>query len=106
MERALLDLLNRLEDIGRDHTELYDTDVKEQTGERFVQVFFVGSPEPAAGTEYGMFSEKANAAIHDAFSNFAKQLAQSQEFAAANEESKWRTLNAAVTNGRQIAENF
>src|SRR5262245_14397064 len=98
MQRALLDLLNRLEDIARDYPELYDTDVKEQTSERFVQVFFFGSHEPAVRTEYGMFSEKANSAIHDAFSNFAKQLAQSQEFAAANEESKWRILSAAVTN--------
>lgn len=97
MEAAVIQLLNRLEEIGRTHEELYDTDVREQTGRWFMELFFnghVGLPPPA---EYGMFSENGNAAVQAAFIEFAERLRESSSFVLLPEAEKWRIFKEVTT---------
>jgi hypothetical protein len=106
MEKVLLHLLNTFEEIGVSQAELYDTDVKEQTSERFVQLFFLGDTKSLGAAEYGMFSALGNQAIQSAFEVFASHLAKSDEFAAADDVAKWRIFNSVVTHHGQLAVHF
>jgi hypothetical protein len=66
MKAELKTLLNELEDVGRAHEELYDSEVRERMGE----VIFLGFLKPEEGyqppTDFGLYSDEANERVRKA----------------------------------------
>lgn len=70
MKPELRSLLDALEAVGREHEELYDTDVREQMSEAIVHGFIEPEPGYALASEFGMFSAEGDAAVHRALAGF------------------------------------
>jgi hypothetical protein len=70
MKRLLVRLLERLERLGDDHGELYDSEVREQIGAAVMQ----GYVRPQAGYRlpegFGMLSADADAEVRDALAEY------------------------------------
>jgi len=101
---ALNELLNNLEAIGATYPELYDTDVKEQTGSALIEILFYRNPQYQIPNSFGMFSEEANKEIQTAFQEFANQCKELE----LDFDDKLGLLGpkGAVTTTGQIAECF
>jgi hypothetical protein len=106
MEKAVVYLLNKLEGIGKAHKELYDTDVKEQTAQWFIEIFFNGNTTASPPMKYGMFSDEGNKAIQAAFRDFAGQLMRSGDFGSKADDEKWIVLRSSATIHGTPAEDF
>src|SRR5690349_17514225 len=95
MEDILQQLLEALEEIGKQHSELYDTDVREQVFEAVYNGFI----EPRSGyvlpAKYGLYDEAANAAVRAAI---ARYIAQAGAHAAATGVDTPRARLAAFQN--------
>jgi hypothetical protein len=63
MDEVLLQLLVALEAIGRDHEEIYDTDVREQMHDVIIDGFINPKNDFVLPDEFGMFSAEGNGAI-------------------------------------------
>lgn len=70
---ALEQLLSSLEKIGDNHTELYDTDVKEQMCEAFIEIYFRNNVEYEVPDSFGLFSGDANQQVWAVFVDFRNQ---------------------------------
>jgi hypothetical protein len=70
MKTALHKLLNRLDDIARDHDDVGDTDVREQMFEAVYHGFIVQTPGYELPATFGMFEPHGDAAVREALSEF------------------------------------
>jgi len=101
---ALIKLLNNLEAIGEAYPELYDTDVKEQTGDALIEILFRRNSSYSIPSTFGMFSEEANRRIQFAFQEFASDCRDwPGDF---NKDLELLGPRGAVSQKGQIAECF
>lgn len=70
MEELLRQLLNRLEEIGRDHEELYDTDCREQMSDAVMSSFVRATNDLALPDTFGLYTAGANTAVREALSAY------------------------------------
>lgn len=70
MEELLRRLLNRLDVIGRDHSELYDTECRDRTGD----AVFDGFVRPREGytlpDDFALYTPEANRAVKEALAEY------------------------------------
>ena len=66
MEELLRQLLNRLEGIGNDHEELYDTECREQMSDAVMKGFVRAASNYDLPHEFGLHSTEANRAVREA----------------------------------------
>jgi len=65
LEGPLSQLLNRLEDIGGEYQELYDTHVREQLAEAVYRTFVL-EKDDTLPERFGLFEDEANEAVREA----------------------------------------
>lgn len=70
MEELLRQLLNRLESIGHDHEELYDTECREQMSEAVMNGFVRATSNYALPDAFGLHSAEANQAVRQALAEY------------------------------------
>jgi hypothetical protein len=70
MKTALHRLLNRLDEIARDHEDVGDTDVREQMYEAIYHGFIIQTPGYELPATFGMFNPEGDSSVHDALSEF------------------------------------
>ena len=69
--RALLvEFMDRLESIGEDHEELYDTDVRERMGEVIDNLLISPTGSTEIPADMGMFSAEGNRRVVDALRHY------------------------------------
>jgi hypothetical protein len=78
MDEILSHFLQRLEELGRQYEELYDSDVRQAIGNAVMDGFVRARAGFVVPTDLGMFSEKANGALREAIQGY---------LAAANERA-------------------
>jgi hypothetical protein len=79
MRDALKKLLDRLDLIGSEHEELFDSDVRESMGDAIMEGFVRHRADYEVPDDFGMFSRKGNEAVRSAIPEFvttANQRAQ------------------------------
>lgn len=95
MDELLQTLLNRLESIGEDHEELYDTEVRQQMGNAIRDGFV----RPRAGfmvpEQFGMLSDEANNKVRNAIIDY---ISQAKEKAAELGITRFHDRLAAFQN--------
>ena len=70
MEALLLELLRRLERLGEDHGELYDSEAREQIGNIVMDGFVRRTPRFEMPARLGMVSEGADLALRRAIAAY------------------------------------
>ena len=70
MEQILLQLLKRLEAIGEEHKELYDSDVREAMDDAVFYGFIKPRPGYALPDAYAMFSADGNRLVREALEEY------------------------------------
>ena len=70
MEEILRMLLNRLEAIGKDHEELFDSDVRQEMSNAIMEGFVRAMPGFVLPREFGLFTPEANAAVRTALAEY------------------------------------
>jgi hypothetical protein len=70
MEELLRQLLNRLEQIGNDHEELYDTECRERMGNAVMDGFVRDKSGFVLGSNFGLHAEEANLAVKEALAEY------------------------------------
>ena len=65
MQALLLELLIGLEQIGNDHEDLYDSEVRERIGNAVMEGFVRCIPDYAIRPDLGLFQPEANAAVSE-----------------------------------------
>ena len=70
MEELLRQLLNRLERIGNEHEELYDTECRDQMGDAVMNGFVRASSNYVLPDEFGLHSTETNLAVRQALQEF------------------------------------
>jgi hypothetical protein len=73
MEELLRRLLNRLERIGNDHEELYDTECREQMSDAIMNGFLRASGADDLRSDFGLFSAEANLAVREALLEYVER---------------------------------
>jgi len=78
MKDILKNLLDRLEAIGDDHEELFDTDVRQNMSNAIVEGFVRRRQEQdfTAPEDFGMFAEKANEVVKSAIAQYIAEASQ------------------------------
>lgn len=66
----LLELMEKLEEIGHEHGELYDTDVREQMHESILNGFIRPVEDYEVPDEFGMFSDEGNTRVRDVLEEY------------------------------------
>lgn len=82
MEAELRKLLERLEEIGEEHHELFDSDVRQVMGNALVDDLARQKPGYVLPATFGMYSDEADEKVRAAIQSFldaAKPLAEQQE---------------------------
>lgn len=72
MKTALHRLLNRLDEIARDHEDVGDTDVREQIYEAIYHGFIIQTPGYALPATFGMFQPAGDVAVRTALLEFIR----------------------------------
>jgi hypothetical protein len=70
MDELLKSLLNRLEVVGKEHTELYDTECRERMGDAVFDGFIRPREGFVVPSEYGLYSPDANARVRTAIYDY------------------------------------
>ena len=70
MKDALLKLLERLDEIGNEHEELFDSDVGQNMGNAIMDGFVRHQLQYEIPHDFGMFSEEANLAVREAIAEY------------------------------------
>lgn len=70
MKDTLKQLLDRLDEIGSKHEELFDSDVRQNMSNAIVDGFVRNRPGYEIPNEYGMFTDTANVAVKTAIATF------------------------------------
>jgi hypothetical protein len=70
MRHSLQTLLNALSEIGKDHPELYDSEVRERMGEVIMQAFVRAIPGYVVPDTFGLYSADANAKVRVAIDRY------------------------------------
>lgn len=70
MDELLHQLLDELERIGEEHSEIYDTDVREQMFQLVFDGLIVPQSDFRLPTRVGMYSDQANARVLDALQRY------------------------------------
>ena len=70
LERCVTGMLERLEDLGEVHEELYDTMVGDLMWQAIEQGFILQTPGYEAPRSFGMFSREANGRVRAILSGF------------------------------------
>src|SRR5262249_51177607 len=73
MEDILLELLRRLERLGQNHEELYDSEVREQMGNAIMEGYVRRRPGYRMPDQFGMFSEAADAEVREALAAYTEK---------------------------------
>lgn len=73
MDELLLELMTDLETVGRDHEELYDSEVRDQMSDAVVKGFIDREPGYELPKEFGMFSEEGNLGVRTALENYTRK---------------------------------
>lgn len=69
---AVRDLYNELEEIGRDHDEFYDTDVRESLHHALTHLFIWGNQPSSYPIAFEMFTPEGDAAVAAAIEKFVE----------------------------------
>ena len=72
MEKLLLELLETLEEIGRSHEEVYDSDCRERMGDAVFYFFIAPSPSYELPRDFGLCSDDANQQVRAALSRYVE----------------------------------
>ena len=94
MEEILRMLLNRLEAIGKDYEELFDSDVRQKMSNAIMEGFVRAKPGFVLPREFGLFTPEANAAVRTALAEYIA--------AAVKEGNRW----AITTDGVPSRDTF
>lgn len=70
MKNQLLALLEDLWNIGSDHAELYDTEVREQLGNAIMEGFVRANSDFGIPNDFGMYSSDANLRVKTAIAKY------------------------------------
>lgn len=70
IRECLLRLLNDFEQIGDEHEELFDSEVREQVGNALMEAFVRRTEDFAVPTNLGMFGEAGNSMVQSAIIRF------------------------------------
>ena len=73
MDVILLELLLRLEAIGNEHEELFDSEVRERMGKAIFHGFVKPMHDFQLADDFGMFSSDANAQVRFALGQYLEQ---------------------------------
>ena len=99
---ALKNLLNDLSDIGGDHCEVEDTDVREQMYAAVFHGFIQQTPGYALPDFFGMFEDEGNQRVKDALSRFlVDAVGEARKLALASPAQRFR----AFENGSIISDS-
>ena len=79
MDRVLLELLHRLEEIGEEHEELFDSDVREAMDDVVFSGFVKPKPGYVLPDKFGMFSTEGDELVREVFLWFLPAALQSAE---------------------------
>jgi hypothetical protein len=109
MEDELRKLLERLEEIGDEHSELFDSDVRDAMGDALVDGLARLKPGFTLPVTFGMFSadadEKVRAAIQT-FLDVARRLAVEEGLATFHQRLAAIQNPAVVTDGGNDFDEF
>ena len=70
MEELLRHLLNRLDSIGKEHDELYDSECREQMGNAVMSGFVRALDRYDLPAEFGLYSAEANRMVRSALMEY------------------------------------
>jgi len=70
MKETLKELLDRLDEIGAEYEELFDSEVRQNMSNAIMNGFVRQRTGYEIPNEFGMFTDKANAAVKTAIANF------------------------------------
>jgi hypothetical protein len=73
MTALLRELLERLEEIGEDHSEIYDSGVRDRMGAAIWEGFVAPQPGFAVPAEFGMFSAEGDQLVYKAISEYVEK---------------------------------
>jgi hypothetical protein len=73
MEEILLELMEALEVVGREHEELYDTDVRDQMFSAVFSGFVEHKPDFELPLDYGLYDQSANEAVAAALAHYIER---------------------------------
>ncbi len=73
MDDLLLELMTDLEDIGKEHEELYDSEARWRMSDAVVQGFIDPTPTHRLPDELGMYSKESNLAVRTALENYIRK---------------------------------
>ena len=108
MGQLLLRLLTELETVGRDHEELYDSEVREAMGEVIMQGFVRSIPGYEVPKNLGMYDDAANAVVSGALACYIASANQvALEIGLTSFHSRLAAIqNRAVRVNPQTAEDY
>tara|TARA_R110002049_G_C9026253_1_gene551704 strand:- start:81 stop:995 length:915 start_codon:yes stop_codon:yes gene_type:complete len=70
MEELLRQLLNRLEQVGSNHEELYDTECRERMGNAVMDGFVRNKGDFVLADDFGLYATEANLAVKEALAEY------------------------------------
>ncbi|GAA4441697.1 hypothetical protein [Bremerella cremea] len=73
MEELLRQLLNRLEQVGSSHEELYDTECRERMGNAVMDGFVQNKSDFVLGDDFGLHAAGTNLAVKEALAEYITQ---------------------------------
>jgi hypothetical protein len=79
MDEILRELLDALERIGKEHGEIYDTEVRERMFDAVYTGFIEPHADYAAPARYGLYDASANEAVREALASYVARAAAKAE---------------------------
>ena len=109
MDKLLLELLEALEEIGRSHEEVYDSDCRERMGDAVFHFFIAPSPRYELPKDFGLCSDDANQRVRAALSRYvesARELAAKLGLAFHARLAAFQNSDVRTSRGREQFDAF
>jgi hypothetical protein len=102
-------LMETLEDIGHEHSEIYDTDVREQLFEAVLKGFIKPQAGYALPDTYGLYEAEGNQRVKQALERYiivASQLAEKAGLNARERLEAFQNLKVHTDGEEQYPDDF
>jgi hypothetical protein len=109
MEAELRKLLERLEDIGKEHREVFDSDVRQAMSNALVDGLARLRPDFTLPSTFGMYSPEADEKVYaalQAFLDAARQLVSAEGLATFHQRLAAIQNHAVITDGGNDFDEF
>ena len=109
MNELLLELLNKLEAIGHEHEEIYDSEVRDQMREAVHDGFLDLVPDYKLPDTFGLVSDKGNHFVREALSSYieaAKSKAQELGLTFKQRLNAFQSTDVITSTGTTADEFF